>query len=207
MKVVAISDTHGLKFPMPDADLLIHCGDLSSLGRIEEVAKVAARLRGHRYPAAVIVPGNHDFCFQRIPDAAKSVFAYGNYQVLIDDLWEYQGLSIYGSPWTPIFMNWAFIKGEERLRETFAKIPKKLDILITHGPAYGILDNDQGSVALREAIDAREIRYHFFGHIHERGGQSMERSPGQWSYNVAVLDLAYEMVREPLILEIEKRGG
>ena len=39
MKIVCISDTHSLqhKMTIPNGDLLIHAGDISSRGKIEEI--------------------------------------------------------------------------------------------------------------------------------------------------------------------------
>lgn len=78
---------------------------------------------------------------------------------------------------------------EEDLRRRFLNMPQEMDVLITHGPPKGILDNDIGSVALREAIEKRLIRRHVFGHLHERGGEShlCQQADGsiRKSYNVA----------------------
>ncbi len=70
MKVAAISDTHGRQnWEMPACDVFIHAGDMTGRGSLQETAAFAARLREQMdRPTgsvhAIIVPGNHDACFE-----------------------------------------------------------------------------------------------------------------------------------------------
>ncbi len=59
-----------------------------------------------------------------------------NVTYLEDSETSIKGVSIYGSPWQPEFCDWAFNlpRKSEALREKWAKIPDKSDIVITHGP-------------------------------------------------------------------------
>jgi hypothetical protein len=67
---------------------------------------------------------------------------------------------------------------ERAVREhRFGEIPDGVDILLTHGPSYGILDRMEttnghwgGSRALRAAIARARPRAHLFGHLHEQRG-------------------------------------
>lgn len=57
------------------------------------------------------------------------------------------------------------------------KVPKEVDILITHCPPFDILDKSAkgkngGSKALRAVSLDRKPKYHIFGHIHEAMGMS-----------------------------------
>jgi Icc-related predicted phosphoesterase len=95
------------------------------------------------------VAGNHDFEFQRHPEAYRGL----PWHYLENSGIELDGLTFWGSPWTPPFFNWAFMAEEDKLRSMFAKIPKHVDVLITHGPPAGILDRNYhghgcGSTAL-----------------------------------------------------------
>lgn len=83
--------------------------------------------------------------------------------------------SVYGSPWSAAFFNWAFNyeRGEEAAR-LFATFPKT-DILLTHGPAFGIFDRIlNGDLVGCEDLLARlsdlRPRIHVAGHIHEAHG-------------------------------------
>ena len=51
-------------------------------------------------------------------------------------------------------------------------VPDDIDILVTHDPPYGILDENIGSVNVLNIIMKAKPRYHLFGHIHSTAGQS-----------------------------------
>ena len=76
---------------------------------------------------------------------------------------------------TPIFGGWPFMKKDDMLSKYWNNIPDSTDILITHGPPYGILDNNGrgtfcGSKSLLERVQILKPKYHIFGHIHESYG-------------------------------------
>lgn len=63
LKVVCISDTHGLRLAnarIPNGDLLIHCGDLTKLGTRDEVQMEVDWLKSLPHKHKVLVAGNHD---------------------------------------------------------------------------------------------------------------------------------------------------
>ncbi|KAL8689034.1 MAG: hypothetical protein Q9218_005201 [Villophora microphyllina] len=95
--------------------------------------------------------------------------------------------TIYTSPYQPEFCNWAFPyrRSEDRFNpvsnmtyyEAKNPIPSfpEIDIVMTHGPPYGILDetkrgDDVGCEHLMRAIRRCRPRLHCFGHIHEGWG-------------------------------------
>lgn len=67
IRVVALSDTHGLAppVPLPGGDLLIHCGDLTAGGSAREIGEQLGWLRraGAGFRHRVLVGGNHDVWF------------------------------------------------------------------------------------------------------------------------------------------------
>jgi Icc-related predicted phosphoesterase len=93
-----------------------------------------------------------------------------------------EGVKIFGSAYTPEFgKNWAFNVPKDKIAEKWAEIPDDTDILITHGPAKGILDLTQydsrpgadgksfyqcGCPELLERVLKVQPKYHIFGHIH-----------------------------------------
>ncbi|KAL6307091.1 Metallo-dependent phosphatase-like protein [Sparassis latifolia] len=84
--------------------------------------------------------------------------------------------SVYGSPWSPDFYNWAFNYERSLQAEKIVSSIPKTDILLTHGPPFGILDetitHEQvgcETLAMRLATTLRP-RLHVFGHIHEAHG-------------------------------------
>jgi Icc-related predicted phosphoesterase len=82
------------------------------------------------------------------------------------------------------------------------------DILITHGPPYGILDSTQrnehvGCKALYERVQLIKPKLHVFGHIHESYGR--QQDSGQQStifVNAATCNLRYESVQSPIVVEL-----
>ena len=53
-------------------------------------------------------------------------------------------------------------------------LPKNIDILITHYPPWGILDESFGSNLIRQAVEVMKPHYHIFGHIHKEGMKTIE---------------------------------
>ena len=87
-------------------------------------------------------------------------------------------INLYGSPWTAIHgkPGKAFQIPRIDLGEKWKKIPSSVDILITHMPPYGVLDENAGKVKagckdlLRLVTEKLKPRIHVFGHIHESRG-------------------------------------
>ena len=210
MIVAVTSDTHGRPFTVPPCDIFVHCGDMTAGGTIAEQLHFADFLRKTvqaRY--ILIVPGNHDRMFQVLLDGEKYKDELGlddRVHVLIDSGIEIEGKTFYGSPWTPPFFEWFFMAEENTLKDFFTAIPQKLDMLITHGPPYGILDpgwkdSHAGSHALWEAVSQRAITHHVFGHLHGAGGRNMLVSNTHF-WNVAGCDEAYRRVNDPVLIRL-----
>jgi hypothetical protein len=89
----------------------------------------------------VFIAGNHDWGFEKNHDIAPDYKEKGVHY-LFDSMVELDGVKIYGSPWQPEFYDWAFnLPRGEKLAEKWSKIPEGLDILVTHGPAHGMVDH------------------------------------------------------------------
>ncbi len=121
-------------------------------------------LRGRRdVPQhAVLVPGNHDACFEQLPEPALALFP-AQVHVLLQEPLVLDGVRFFGSPWTPPFLRWHFMAVEERLAVLDASMPAAVDVLVTHGPSRGVLDpgwrtTHAGSTALAEAVGSRTVR-------------------------------------------------
>jgi Icc-related predicted phosphoesterase len=83
-------------------------------------------------------------------------------------------------------------------------IPLNTDILITHGPPKGILDqvNNEQNVGCRdllEKIKTLNLKIHVFGHIHEAYGTT--KSQGIRFINASVMNDQYELVNRPIVFE------
>jgi Icc-related predicted phosphoesterase len=211
VRIVATSDLHGyLPAGLPACDLLIVAGDIcpdfrgSGSRAAAQAFGVAARqeawLRERFTPwleqqparASIVCWGNHDYVGESCRDLLPSGFG----TVLTDTSCVVDGLRIYATPWTHFAPEaWAFDLEDDRLAVAMEAIPE-VDVLVTHGPPYGVLDRTidgihAGSRALAQATRRVRPRIHLFGHIHEGRGQL-----GQ-SYNVAALDAGYRPYRDP----------
>jgi Icc-related predicted phosphoesterase len=206
-RLVFISDTHNQHdaIQLPDGDIIIHAGDFSYYGKPKEVIAFGNWYGSlKQYKHRVLVPGNHDFLLQE-----KTTTALGylpNIEVLIDRKITLMDLAIYGSPWQPIFCDWAFNVDEVARYEKFKFIPNDLDILVTHTPAYGILDltdsnEEVGCQVLRDQIVEKAPKIHVFGHIHEAYG--INQTSSLLSINAATCNFKYKPVNKPIVVDYD----
>lgn len=208
MRVVCISDTHGMHRRMdhmiPDGDLLLHAGDVTKNGKIEDLAAVEAFFREQPHAHKVFTPGNHDWIFQDEP--LKACEMVPSAICLIDQGIEIEGLKIWGSPWQPEFHNWAFnLPPGEALAEKWRLIPSNTDILLTHTPPADILDrckNGEHKGCRDLAARLREISplLNVFGHIHEAYGQ--ETHGNTKFVNASICNLGYRPVNPPIVVDL-----
>ena len=189
---------------VPDGDVFIHAGDMCRGGDLAELQIAAhwiARLP-HRHK--VIVAGNHDWGFARTAPAARAMFASAHY--LEDAEITLDGVRFYGSPWQPAFNGWAFnLPRGPALAAVWDRIPRGLDVLITHGPPEGVGDRSPiagraGCADLRARVAEVAPRLHLFGHIHQDGG-AWRDGPTMFA-NVTTWDCD----RAPTVFEVTARA-
>lgn len=208
MKIVCWSDRHRRTPELPDGDFLIFAGDACDYGTLNELEATRDFLLRFNYDKIIWIAGNHDLCLEREPEKAKEVLKNEHIIYLENDLIEYKGLKIYGSPVTPVFIDWAFMmKHEARLQHWRQIHHLDIDILVTHSPSYGILDESYGSNLgckyLREAVEKVMPKLHVFGHIHEATGQTsmkeiIESRGGKWEDKDTIFVNAFE----PIVIEL-----
>ncbi len=205
VRLVCLSDLHSKQdqVVVPDGDVLIVTGDLTLRGERHEIAAFDDWLGRQRHPHRIVIAGNHDFGFERAPDARTWITAATYLQ---DELATVGGLRIWGSPWQPWFHDWAFnLPRGEALRAKWDLIPDGVDVLLTHGPPHGILDRcfdgrEVGCEALREAVFRVRPRVHVFGHIHEAYGE--EVIEGIRFVNASTCTLAYQPTNPPIVVDL-----
>ncbi len=211
MEVTCISDLHGDMPSLKGGDLLIIAGDLTARDRLKQYQLFSEWLLDQEYSRKIIVAGNHDVLLQK---CSLIDLPYLDAEYLCDSGTEFEGLKIWGTPWTPYFDGVnpscaAFmIRSEYVLKDKFDLIPEDTDILVTHGPCYGRLDFTQwgdnaGSVSLRSRVDylrTKQLKYHIHGHIHEAYG--LHEEGGLKTLNVARMDRAYNPKNKIVNIEI-----
>lgn len=178
MRIVAIADTHSFESDLgvlPEADVLIHAGDLSWGGTLEELRPAAEWLRSQSQPHKLVVAGNHDWYFARDREAALALLG-PNVHYMEDSGITIGEVRFWGSPWQPEFDYGAFsLPHGELLAQKWAQIPSGTDVLITHAPPRGFGDRTQqpsrtGCEDLLRAVRRVKPTLHLFGHIHQDGG-------------------------------------
>ena len=179
MRIISISDTHGLHddLDIPDGDVLVHAGDMTSHGRLAQIKGFNEWFGSFPHKYKIVISGNHDWGFQNQSKQAKELLTSCIY--LQDESVEIEGVKFFGTPWQPDFYNWAFNlpRGKE-LKSIWENIPDETDVLITHSPPFGILDQvlsgeSVGCEDLRNRIDNLNLKAHIFGHIHESYGTEL----------------------------------
>jgi Icc-related predicted phosphoesterase len=211
MIIDCISDLHGSEPEMPGGDLLIVAGDMTGRDEPSQWINFFAWLRAQEYEKKVIIGGNHDNFLQECA-STKEIREIGlrwgdECDYLKDSGCEFGGLKIWGSPWTRSFVGMnpecmAFtLRTEDELDYYWDKIPEDTDILVTHSPPAGILDNTSrkyrvGSSSLRKQLEVLHPRLHVFGHIHQ--GYGKEEHGKTIFVNAAHLNGDYDSANEPI---------
>lgn len=203
-----------LQLPTPRADVLLHCGDLTQVGGVSSFKKALKMLGSIDAELKVVIPGNHDLELDKIyweaqrdhegtpedpgdhdlavqamtgPLATEMGVSYLNEGTHSFTLKSGAKFTIYVSPYTPAFCDWAFayehnedrFNGPHQIADGVTSIatnpiPDGVDIVMTHGPPKGILDwcpqGNVGCESLLRAICRVKPMMHCFGHIHEGNG-------------------------------------
>lgn len=219
-KITLISDTHckhkQITDDLPGGDILIHAGDISSMGYEHEIREFCAWYNKlTTYTHKIFIAGNHDWGFEDNATKVKEILDfYKHIGYLQDELicigknedaFDYENMiKIYGSPWQPEFYNWAFNlpRRSEQLRYKWSLIPANTDILVTHGPAWGHLDQVMGRSyhlgceLLADRIEELKPKIHVCGHIHSGHGYKFDGTTH--FFNAAVLGESYQYNNKPI---------
>ncbi|KAM0543384.1 hypothetical protein ACHAPJ_012343 [Fusarium lateritium] len=184
--------TTGWREPLPEADVVLHCGDLTKRTTVPEFQNTFSMLRSLRAPLKLAIAGNHDIALHddywihqfggsrvqlaEVKQIVKAAETDG-VQYLTEGVHEFTlengaRLRLYASPWTPSYGGWAF---QYDYSHDF-NIPTGIDVAMTHGPPEGICDfagmtgTHAGCPDLLAAVTRAKPKIHCFGHIHEAWG-------------------------------------
>jgi Icc-related predicted phosphoesterase len=213
MKLILLSDTHCQtdKVEIPYGDVLIHCGDFSFRGDSGEIWDFAEWLKEQPHKYKLWIPGNHELGLEDFPYNTKIIDHYAGSICLHNKEHSIDGIKFFGSAWTPEFNNWAFNHNKEQAKRYWAYAPDEIDVLITHGPPLGFLDNSDinnrlGCKSLLNYTKRVQPKVHAFGHIHGGYGHITHRWENTGAYtqflNVSQLDERYKRVNKPVVVEI-----
>jgi Icc-related predicted phosphoesterase len=197
MKIVTISDTHG-DLPdsacIPEGDIFIHAGDICPNWTHHWRNDGPVQMNWihdtfipwlNKIPCSqkYIVGGNHDGCAE-MPEFSRLLWTKSQTLVLRNDLVK-DSLGnpvIYGSPNTFCPPGWGIERwtfgstSDEDLSMIWDNIPEECPIVVTHSPAYEMLDKEHndhiGSKSLRGLLDRMNFKIHICGHAHSAGGST-----------------------------------
>lgn len=192
IRILHISDSHmnHQTFDVSrfkDIDLIIHSGDCSNSKvpyiNENEVRDFIEWYKKIPIKYKIYVAGNHDGSIER-KLVTKMDFKIADIIYLEHEFVEIEGLRIFGSPYTPTFHDWFFMKARDKTFKLWDNVPidKPIDIFICHGPPKGILDTSLdsnnnmefcGDESLRKIIlNKIKPKLMCFGHIHDCDGVS-----------------------------------
>jgi len=203
MRIVCISDTHEQHrdIKVPDGDILIHAGDIAYSYNPLITHDFIEWFECQPHRDKFFVAGNHDFYLE------KHELINHTY---LNNTWTVAGkIKIFGSPITPTFGNWAFMKNRgNEIKKVWDRIPIDTDIIITHGPPSKILDltppqygsTHVGCWDLREAIFKIKPKLHVFGHIHDGYGKTVVN--GITFVNASICNEQYKAINKPIVIDL-----
>lgn len=217
-----------------NSDVIVFSGDMSGRGYEHEVKNFLEWFNNlNKSAVKIFIAGNHDFFFDtewygrtRLgvnrheahndliqKDIEKLLSGYPDLIYLNDSGVTIEGIKFWGSPITPWFHDWAFNRLDDEIQSHWEKIPNDIDVLITHGPPFGIGDllhpkfqilnknKNVGCPHLLKEINRVKPIIHAFGHIHE--GWGAYQQDDTLFINASCLDQDYKPVNAPIVVEID----
>ena len=182
MKIWHISDTHtlhGLLEIPKGIDMVIHSGDCSNprdpYNNEPEVRRFIDWFSELPIQHKIYVAGNHDTSIEK-RFVTKADFTDNGIHYIENETIVIDGIKIFGSPHTPQFGQWAFMKARNKLERVWKKaIDDDSDIVICHGAPKGVLDLSYdvnrllercGDKSLMNRVKEVKPKLMLFGHIH-----------------------------------------
>ena len=231
MKITFISDTHTYMYDinykeliLPEGDILCFSGDIMSSGHNEgELIHFLKWFSKQPFKVKIFIAGNHDRYLEDNYFLAEEIISnYKKYGVIYlkNSSFEYEGIKFYGTPYQPFFCNWAFnVPDGYKLLNIYRGIPDDVDVLLTHCPPYGILDQSHkpnysnptgeehlGSIELKEVLAEKHLnksipRVVAFGHIHGDGGKKLQIDNTLY-INASLCDESYNPTNDIISIEL-----
>lgn len=230
MKIIGISDLHGILPSIPECDVVCICGDTSPIEYDRYVYKVQEWfkmkffdwIRNLSCKKVIFIGGNHDFFLDKscaafvstredlrpIKELIEESGLSDKLIYLENESYQFEGVNFYGCPAVQHLPGWGFytVSGDE-----YEQIPENCDVLLTHmAPAINevgrdlCLIRDFGSRKLAKVIRNRpNLKYALCGHIHDGDHTPTPTTGGTMCINCSYLDNNYEPAYTPVEIEIQ----
>ena len=177
-----VSDSHGFHrlLTIPEnIDIVIFSGDCSNprdpYTNEPQVRDFIHWFKSLPIKHKIFVAGNHDSSIEK-GLITKSDFSNYNIHYLENDYITIDNIKIFGSPITPSYGEWSFMKARHKLDKLWSQIDNDTDVVIVHGPPKGILDLSYSPIGKLEFCGCKSLKNHMlnrvkpqlclFGHIH-----------------------------------------
>lgn len=238
MKITFISDTHTYMYDynsymyehkykdlnLPEGDILCFTGDIMSSGHNEgELIHFLKWFSKQPFTYKIFIAGNHDRFLEDnhlLSDEIISRYLNDGVIYLKNTSFEVNGIKFYGCPHQPYFGGWAFnVPDCDKLIHIYQQIPDDIDVLLTHCPPYGILDQSHrpnysnptgeehlGSMELKEVLATKTQfgvmpKVIAFGHIHGDGGKQIQIEDTLY-INASLCDENYDPTNNIITIEL-----
>lgn len=224
----AYSDLHGILPVIKPCQSLLVAGDICPIAgaaNIHEPEMQAGYLQGiftdycnylldEVCEEIVITPGNHDFIFERPRDLWGDILPEGVTILIDEDFTLKNGVTLWGSPYVPNLMSWAFDADDVELAARAEIIPDGIDIWMMHGPPAGTGPLEKvrnggyyvGNKYVCKPMIEKKPKGYICGHIHE--GYGHYKFTNTDVINVSFLDDRYDpMFRHGIIFSRELVPG
>lgn len=209
MKMLHLSDTHGFHRNFPEnrfegIDIIVHSGDCSNFRdtyRNEyEVRNFIEWYKNVPVKYKIYVAGNHDTSIER-RIITPGDFAAAGIIYLENEATTINGIKFWGSPITPTFGEWSFMKARAKTYSVWQAIPDDTDVLIVHGPPKGVRDlsfDREGNLEMCGDLSLMKrcwalkdkLKLVCFGHIHNMDGVETNQGISHYSFTPTVFSNA-----------------
>jgi len=244
VRFVCISDTHSYESKtmagptafdnIPDGDVLLHCGDFTNMGRLEEVMSFAKWFGALPHKRKIVIAGNHDLSLHGASYAATSkrfggmgklgqehdpvevsakaravIAGIPDCEYLMDSGTSVEGITVWGSPWQPEFCDWAFnLPRGAACRQKWSLIPEGTDVVLTHGPPLGHGDKccHGGHAGCADLLDElqRRVKPQYHCFGHIHEGWGVTTDGATRYVNASTCNIRYKPINQPIVFDIPK---
>lgn len=232
VRIMCLSDTHSCHDKIPKkrikypADIAIHAGDFTNVGKREDVIKFREWFKNLPTTHKLLIAGNHDLSFDdeiqqkhpfyfkyrrytEPPELSKKEIACPEIIYAEESVVELMGIKFYCSPRSPFIEGWGFPSRIENEGKEWEKIDDSIDVVVTHSPPAGILDFEIGEGGIGDPYLAQKIQkcktpLHIFGHAHCCNG--CYRHGNTLHVNCATVNINNKYKYPPIYIDLIKTG-
>ena len=194
MRLTLASDLHGSRPDMPKADVLVLAGDIFIGDDAASLRSDLAWIKSLGFKNTLAVMGNHDLVLAHLlktqPETARGLLVSAGVTLLQDTEMVIGGTRFYGVDW-----------------RSPAAIPAGCDVVVSHCPAKGIVDQRQppesehlGDGWLAKQIEVVKPRLVVSGHFH--GGYGRAEHDRTIFVNCSLANEARELANKPWVHDL-----